>query len=77
MLHAVNGDVVWPHYAARQRGQPPAHACASARGGFNEESGQVSSRTASSVLTVECQQTAADEREGQHNAVQLVFDVWH
>ena len=38
---------------------------------------QVSSRTASSVLAVQCQQTVADEHEGQHNAVQLVFDVWH
>ena len=38
---------------------------------------QVSSRTASSVLVVQCQQTVADEHEGQHNAVQLVFDVWH
>ena len=38
---------------------------------------QVSSRTASAVLAVQCQQTAADEHEGQHNAVQLAFDVWH
>ena len=38
---------------------------------------QVSSRTASAVLAVQCQQTVADEHEGQHNAVQLVFDVWH
>ena len=38
---------------------------------------QVSSRTASAVLAAQCQQTAADEHEGQRNAVQLAFDVWH
>ena len=38
---------------------------------------QVSSRTASAVLAAQCQQTVADEHEGQRNAVQLAFDVWH
>jgi hypothetical protein len=38
---------------------------------------QVSSRTASAVLAAQCQRTVADEHEGQRNAVQLAFDVWH
>ena len=81
MLHAVNGDVVCPAFAV------PRHAArklptSSTRWRAVQQVSQrgpvqVSSRTASAVLAVQCQQTVADEHEGQHNAVQLVFDVWH
>ncbi len=84
MLHAVNGDVVctlglcFPQHAARKttyKQHTVAHA-----GGQQVSLGgpvQVSSRTASAVLAAQCQQTVADEHEGQRSAVQLAFDVWH
>ena len=81
MLHAVNGDVVCPAFAV------PRHAArklptSSTRWRTVQQVSQrgpvqVSSRTASAVLAAQCQRTVADEHEGQRNAVQLAFDVWH